>query len=81
MVSSIGIAMAPDMATYSKSHGNTAKIKLEIDLLKPRQDQIWVGFKRLDTNIEDGYWLDVEYEGVPAYCSYWSIQGHLITFC
>lgn len=51
MVSLIGNAMAPDMATYSKSRGNVAKLKVEIDLLKPRQDQIWVGFKRLDSNV------------------------------
>lgn len=48
MVSLIGNAMAPDMATYSKSRGNVAKLKVEIDLLKPRQDQMgWIQKARL----------------------------------
>ncbi|OIT02434.1 hypothetical protein A4A49_28080 [Nicotiana attenuata] len=81
MVSSIGNAMAPDMATYSKSRGNVAKLKVEINLLKPRQDQIWLGFKRLDSNEEDGYWLYIEYEGAPSYCQYCCMQGHDLLSC
>lgn len=68
--------MAPDMATYSKSRGNVVKLKVEIELLKPKQDQLWVGFNRLDSNVEDGYWLDIEYEGAPSYCLYCAMQGH-----
>lgn len=73
--------MAPNMATYSKSRGNAAKIKVEIDLLKPSKDQIRLGFKRLDSNEEDGYWLDIEYEGAPSYCQYCCMQGHDILSC
>ncbi|XP_060170457.1 uncharacterized protein LOC132601380 [Lycium barbarum] len=54
---------------------NVAKVKVEIDLLKPKQDIIWLGFKRLD-GTEDGRWLEVEYEGAPTYCHYFKIQGH-----
>lgn len=43
MVSSVGIAMAPDMATYSKSRGNVGKLKVKIDLLKPKKDQFGLG--------------------------------------
>lgn len=42
MVSDIGVSIAPDLATYSKSRGNVAKVKVEIDLLKSRVDQIWL---------------------------------------
>ncbi|OIT29407.1 hypothetical protein A4A49_52394 [Nicotiana attenuata] len=42
LVQDVGVAVAPDMATYSKSRGNVAKVKVEIDLLKPRLDQIWL---------------------------------------
>ncbi|MCD9642181.1 hypothetical protein HAX54_028864 [Datura stramonium] len=41
------------MATYSKKRGNVAKIKVEIDLLKPRLDQIWIGFNRLEGGEDD----------------------------
>lgn len=47
MVQSIGIAIAPDQATYSKSKGNVAKMKVEINLLKQRMDQLWLSFKGL----------------------------------
>lgn len=40
MVQSVGFAVAPDQATYSKSRGNVDKVKVEIDLLKPKLDQI-----------------------------------------
>lgn len=62
MGSAIGTAVAPDMATYSKSRGNVAKIKVEIDLLKPKLDELWLGFNTLDGK-EGGVWLNIEYWG------------------
>ncbi|XP_070057669.1 uncharacterized protein [Nicotiana tomentosiformis] len=41
MVREIGVAVTPDLATYLKSRGNVAKVKVKINLLKPRLDQIW----------------------------------------
>lgn len=73
--------MAPDIATFSKSRGNVAKLKVEVDLFKPRQDQIWVSFKILGSNEEDGYWLDIEYEDALAYCQYCLMQGHSQNSC
>lgn len=75
MVSSIGKSVAPDLATYSKSRGNVAKIKVEIDLFKLRLDSIWLGFKRPD-GTNDGRWLEVEYERPHAYCQYCKMQGY-----
>lgn len=72
--------MAPDQTTYSKSRGNVAKIKVEIDLLKPRLDQIWLRFKRLD-GTDDGRWLDIEYEKISNYCLYCRMQGHMESQC
>lgn len=57
-----------------------AKVKLEIDLLKPRQDQIWLGFKRIDGS-DDGKWLDIKYEKVPSYCLYCKMEGHYDSQC
>ncbi|KAH0672746.1 hypothetical protein KY284_023833 [Solanum tuberosum] len=65
LVQSIGIAVAPDQATFSKSRGNVAKIKVEIDLLRPKQEEIWLGYKRPDGS-EDGEWLEIEYEDAPS---------------
>ncbi|KAG5583439.1 hypothetical protein H5410_054066 [Solanum commersonii] len=69
MVSSIGTVVGRDQATYSKSRGNVTRIKVEINLLKPKLDQLWLGFNRLDGG-EDGVWVKFEFEGVPSYCSY-----------
>ncbi|OIT35226.1 hypothetical protein A4A49_28326 [Nicotiana attenuata] len=80
LVQDVGVAVAPDLATYSKSRGNVAKVKVEIDLLKPRLDQIWLGYKRLD-GTDDGKWLDIEYEKVPSYCVYCKMQGHCESQC
>lgn len=55
--------------------GNVAKVKIEIDLLKPKQDSIWLGFNKLDVS-EDGKWLEIKYEGAPTYCHYFKLQGH-----
>ncbi|OIT39728.1 PREDICTED: uncharacterized protein LOC109237715 [Nicotiana attenuata] len=76
IVESVGTAIAPDQATYSKTNGNVAKLKVEIDLLKPKQDQIWLGFNKLEGS-EDGMWLDIEYDGVPSYCKCCLLQGHM----
>lgn len=40
LASEVGVIVAPDQATYFKSRGNVAKVKIEIDLLKSRLDQI-----------------------------------------
>lgn len=56
------------------------KVKAEIDLLKPKQDQIWLGFKRMD-GTNDGKWLDIEYDKVPSYCVYCKMQGHYESQC
>lgn len=38
MVEDVGTGIAPDQAIYSKSRGNIAKVKVEINLLKPKLD-------------------------------------------
>lgn len=76
MIREVGTDVAPDQATYSNSRGNVAKIKVEIDLLKSRTDQIWLSFKRLDGS-DDRKWVDIKYEKVPSYCLYCKMQGHL----
>lgn len=76
----MGVVVAPDQATYSKSRGNVAKVKVEINLLKPKLDQIWLGYKRLDGS-DDGKWLEIEYEKVSSYCLYCKMQVHHESQC
>ncbi|KAF3658029.1 hypothetical protein FXO38_13423 [Capsicum annuum] len=67
-ISIVPLTIAPDQANYSKSRGNVAKVKVEIDLLKPKLDPIWLSFKRPD-GFEDGKWINIEYEKVPPIAS------------
>lgn len=66
MVQSVGVSIASDQATYSKFRGNIAKINVESALLKPKLNQIWLGFNMMDGG-EDGVWLDIECKGVTSY--------------
>lgn len=80
IVKDIDVVVAPDQATCSKFRGNIAKVKVEIDLLKPRLDQILLGFKWFD-GTDDGKWLDIEYDKVVRYCLYCKMQGHYESQC
>ncbi|WMV50120.1 hypothetical protein MTR67_043505 [Solanum verrucosum] len=56
-----------------------ARVKIQIDLTKPRPPHVWVGFKSSDTN--KGRWQKVQYEGIPDYCMYCKHQGHIDNVC
>ncbi|KAG5594512.1 hypothetical protein H5410_035744 [Solanum commersonii] len=62
ILSVVGIVVAFDVALhmYSKSRGNVAKIKVEIDLLEPKLDQIWLGYNMLDDTGGIGFGLIYE---------------------
>ncbi|KAF3660910.1 hypothetical protein FXO38_11992 [Capsicum annuum] len=53
---SAGVAIAYQ-ATYFKIRGNVAKVKVEIDISRPRLKQIWIRFITPEGG-EDGVWLD-----------------------
>lgn len=74
-------ALAPDQATFSKSRVYAAKLRIEINISKPWEEEIWVGYSRLENDNEDGFWLKVEYEQVPDYCHYCCMQGHTENVC
>ena len=46
-----------------------------MDLTKTRPNYVWLGFKNSDP--KKGRWLKVEYEGIPNYCLYCKLQGHM----
>lgn len=61
----------PLVAMASLKRPRVAWIQVEIDLLKPRSDQIWIGLGEAD-----GYWQKIEYESFLDYCQNCWHVGH-----
>ncbi|KAH0639356.1 hypothetical protein KY285_035942 [Solanum tuberosum] len=79
ILSSIGKVMYLDSPTSQRTRGSMARVKIQIDLTKPRPPHVWVGFKNSDPN--KGRWQKVQYEGIPNYCMYCKHQGHMDNVC
>lgn len=77
----VGKLLALDSATARRTRPSVARVKLELDLLKPLVDKIWIGFADEGVDPEDGFWQRLEYENVPAFCSKCFKFGHLFTSC
>lgn len=63
LASLVGHPLCRDEATASPKLPSVARIQVEVNLLKPRPDQIWIGLGE-----SDGYWQKIEYESLPDYC-------------
>ncbi|RAL51609.1 hypothetical protein DM860_018267 [Cuscuta australis] len=72
----IGKCLKVDLATSTFSRPNVAKARVEIDLLKPRLEQIWIGFSDEPGEEDVGMFQSVEYERIPKYCTACFKQGH-----
>ncbi|WMV14246.1 hypothetical protein MTR67_007631 [Solanum verrucosum] len=80
LVSNIGTPLELDNATRSKTRPSMAKVRVEIDLLKPQPDSIWVGLEN-DTSPLRGFTQKIEYEGMPNYCRFCKKLGHMMVDC
>lgn len=74
LLSPIGKILFLNLATYRKTRGSVAKVKIQIDLTKKRPHHVWMGFD--DYEYGDGRWQSIQYEGVPVYSHYCKHQGH-----
>ncbi|VFQ88426.1 unnamed protein product [Cuscuta campestris] len=77
----IGRCLKVDVATSTFSRPNVAKARVEIDLLKPRVEQIWIGFSDAPGEEDVGMFQLVEYERIPKYCTACFKQGHEHSTC
>ncbi|OIT32841.1 hypothetical protein A4A49_39314 [Nicotiana attenuata] len=57
-----------------------AKIRVEVDLLKPLSQSVFVGQEYEDSPLKD-YTQKLEYEGVPKYCKHCRKIGHYMVNC
>lgn len=79
LLSPIGKVLYLDAASVQKTRGSVAKVRLQVDLAKPRPPHVWMGFDEEDLTI--GRWQTIQYEGVPNYCQYCKHQGHMVQIC
>nr|GMD48138.1 TMV resistance protein N-like [Ipomoea batatas] len=77
----VGKLLALDSATVRRTRPSVARVKLELDLLKPLVDEIWVGFADEGVDPEVGFWQRLEYENVPSFCSKCFKFGHVFSSC
>ncbi|XP_031127522.1 uncharacterized protein LOC116029613 [Ipomoea triloba] len=79
IVKPIGRFLHVDAATAKFSRPNVAKVKVEVDLLKPLSSRMFIRMGSKKPGKEDeGFWQPIEYEKVPPYCLTCRKHGHLV---
>ncbi|XP_060194994.1 uncharacterized protein LOC132624193 [Lycium barbarum] len=80
ILSPIGIPLIMDNATTNRTRPSMAKVRVEVDLTKPRIDKIWVGLEDESYPLK-GFYQKVEYESVPKFCTHCKKLGHSLVQC
>ncbi|OIT20579.1 hypothetical protein A4A49_56079, partial [Nicotiana attenuata] len=81
LLSPIGKALYLDLASFQKTRGSVAKVKIQIDLTKERPHHVWLGYDDNQDENGDGEWLEVQYDNIPAYCTHCKHLGHSEYLC
>lgn len=81
LLTSVGKALYLDLVSFQKTRGSVAKIKVQIDLTKPRAHHVWLGFDENQDVNDDGGWLEVQYESIPQYYLHCELLGHNMHAC
>ncbi|XP_019232594.1 PREDICTED: uncharacterized protein LOC109213268 [Nicotiana attenuata] len=80
VASAVGIPLEMDIATACRTRPSMAKVRVEVDLLKPLLTSVWVGSDDEDSPLR-GFTQMVKYEGVPKYCRHCKKLGHSLIEC
>jgi len=79
IVSGIGSSICTDSVTskpmYERTFGHYARVLVEIDLSQPLRYKILVERKGF------AFYVDLDYENVPDYCTYCRSIGHYVDYC
>lgn len=75
IASAISIPLRVDHTTASVNRPSVARVLVESDVSKPLLPRIWIG------EGESGFWQDVVFERVPAYCDSCKHLGHSMESC
>ncbi|XP_070052665.1 uncharacterized protein [Nicotiana tomentosiformis] len=80
ILSSVGTPLVLDAATYERTRPSMAKIRVEVNLLKPLAKSVFIGQEYEDSPL-DGYTQKLEYEGIPMYCKHCRKTRHNVIEC
>uniref|UniRef100_M1CN18 Non-LTR retrolelement reverse transcriptase n=1 Tax=Solanum tuberosum TaxID=4113 RepID=M1CN18_SOLTU len=80
ILAQVGNPLKEDVATVIRSRPNLAKVRVEVDLLKPLPQSVWVGHEKQGGSLK-GHEQILTYEGVPSFCRTCNLQGHDMTNC
>ncbi|KAH9750076.1 hypothetical protein KPL70_005587 [Citrus sinensis] len=75
IAAAIGTPLRVDHATATVNRPSVARILIEYDISQPLLPRIWIG------EGDSGFWQDVVFEKVPAYCSSCRHLGHSFDSC
>lgn len=57
-----------------------AEVRVEVDLLKPQPNTVWVGFEDDKCPLR-GFNQKLEYKNIPKYCKHYRKMGHNVMNC
>uniref|UniRef100_K4CTM4 Uncharacterized protein n=1 Tax=Solanum lycopersicum TaxID=4081 RepID=K4CTM4_SOLLC len=78
IVSSVGFRY--DGATNCRTRPSMAEVRVEVDLLKPQPNTVWVGFEDDKCPLR-GFNQKLEYKNIPKYCKHYRKMGHNVMNC
>lgn len=76
----VGTPLALDVATKNRTRPGMAKVRVEVDLLKPLPKSVYVEQPYEDSPLK-GFVQKLEYKDIPKYCKYCRKLGHLMISC
>ncbi|MQL80504.1 hypothetical protein Taro_012953 [Colocasia esculenta] len=71
----LGTVLRVHEPTQALTRTNEAFVCVELDILKPRPERIWIGCGT------DGFWQNIRYYKVPEVCSFCHKLGHAVSSC
>ncbi|XP_060183937.1 uncharacterized protein LOC132613748 [Lycium barbarum] len=80
IVAPLGTPLMMDLATENRTRPSMAKVRVEINLTKPKMNSIWIGTEDKSCP-RKGFTQKSEYENPPKFCTNCKILGHSILQC
>ncbi|VFQ85178.1 unnamed protein product [Cuscuta campestris] len=77
----LGKVLGVDQATLNKSRPHVARVRVELDLMQPLIQKVFIGTSMTPRREDEGFYQSIEYERISFYCSKCLKQGHSTDKC